>query len=112
MPGWLCKIWKFFANLLGKIVDFIVDVLSAIVDLAVAAVGSIADALLSGGLGSWLLLGAAAFIGYKIFFAKKDEDDEEEEQPVERRPREEVIRQRPSSPQGTVTARDFGMPRG
>lgn len=73
MPSWLCKIWKVFSNLLGKIVDFITDVLDTLVNLAVKAMKGLADAVLGSGPASWLLLGLIGVGVYMLFSKEKKE---------------------------------------
>lgn len=71
MPAWLCKIWRFIANILGKIVDFVLEVLSKIIDFVVEAV----DSLVSGGLGSLLLVAGVGFLVYLLLRSGKGETD-------------------------------------
>lgn len=71
MPSWLCKIWRFMANIFGKIVDFIVDVIRKIVGLVVDALDSVLDSVFGGSGLTWLLIGAVAF-----FILTRDKEEE------------------------------------
>lgn len=67
MPSWLCKIWKVFANLLGKIIDLIMAVVKSLVDMAIDAINTLLSAAggwlsspvvwIAAGVGIWWLLG-------------------------------------------------------
>lgn len=72
MPSWLCKIWRFYANLLGKIVDFILDVVKKIVGFVVEAIESVGKALFSGG---WLWLLGAGVLAYFVLTSDSSEDE-------------------------------------
>lgn len=80
MPSWLCKIWQLVSNILGKIVDFITSVLDTLINLAVKAIKGVVDAVMGGGLGSFLLYAA---IGLGLYFLVRDKDDDTQSSQIE-----------------------------
>jgi len=89
MPSWLCKIWRFIANIVGKIVDIILDIVKKIVGFVVDAIDAIGDSLFGGNLGLWLLLGLGAY--FLLTKGKSDDEDTGEDasyylSPPENRP--------------------------
>lgn len=77
MPSWLCKIWNFIANILGKIVDFILNVVKKIADFVVDVIESVGDALF--GDGNFLLLLGVGILAYFVLTSDKDSKDEDQE---------------------------------
>lgn len=72
MPSWLCKIWRFIANILGKIVDFVLEVLSKIIDFVVEAI----DSVFSGsGFSNLLLFAGIGLAAYFLLKSRKDKSD-------------------------------------
>lgn len=79
MPGWLCKIWKIFANLIGKVVDLIMAVVKDLVDMAIDAIGALLSAA-GGWLSSpivWIAAGLALW-----YFLGKNKDDPQDDSAV------------------------------
>lgn len=73
MPNWLCKIWRFVANLVGKIVDFILEVVEKLINFVVKAVD---DILSSTGI-SRLLLFAAIGLGAYLLLSSSDKGSDQ-----------------------------------
>lgn len=82
MPSWLCKIWQFVANVLGKIIDFVLDVVKKIVGMVVEAVNAVVDGLFGGNF--FLLLGAG-LLAYFVLTSDKEKRPAERYQPVQGR---------------------------
>lgn len=70
MPSWVCKIWRFVSNLLGKIVDFVLDVVKKVVQMVVEGIDSLAESIFGSGT-FWLLL-VGGILAY--FLLTKDDD--------------------------------------
>lgn len=73
MPSWLCKIWTFITDILGKIIDFALEQLKKVVALVVEAIDALADSLFGGSGLLWLL--AAAAVGYFILTSDGEKED-------------------------------------
>lgn len=75
MPSWICKIWQFVMNVMGKVIDFVMAVLKGLLDLAVAALDAVVDSVgdLLGSPGGILLLILGGFVVYKLITSKDDE---------------------------------------
>lgn len=71
MPSWLCSIWKFIANIVGKVVDLVLDIVKKIVAMVVEAIDAIGDSLLSGSFLAWLAVG---FVVYLVLTREKDDE--------------------------------------
>lgn len=78
MPSWLCKIWNFLSNVLGKIVDFILNVVKKIVDFVVdvieSVIESVGDALFGGG--NFLLYLGLGVLAYFVLTSDKNDSEE------------------------------------
>lgn len=75
MPSWICKIWQFVMNVMGKVVDFVMAVLKGLLDLAVTALDAVLDSVgeLFGSPGGILLLILGGFVVYKLVTSKDGE---------------------------------------
>lgn len=71
MPSFLCKIWRFVANIAGKVVDFVLDVVGKVVTMAVEAIKDVADGLFGG---NTLLLVVAGLGALYLLTRGKEED--------------------------------------
>lgn len=73
MPSWLCKIWNFLSNVLGKIVDFILSVVKKIVDFVVDVIEGVVDSLFGGG--NFLLYLGLGLLAYFVITSDKDDSE-------------------------------------